>query len=112
MYTYEGPLAMAGLSEKVVEKVPESASKRMLEYSAKHGRLNIIKSLVTSGARVRAPYTRCFVIACEYGHLGIVKYLMGHGIKTDADVGEAMALATKNGHDQIVKYLLASGVRE
>jgi len=110
MYTYEGPLAMAGLSEKVVEKVPESASKRMLEYSAKHGRLNVIKSLVTAGAHAHAPYTRCFVIACEYGHLDIVKYLVGHGIRTDADIGEAMALATKNGHDRVVEYLLASGV--
>ena len=102
-----------------------------------HGKLEIVKYLITQGADIHyqnyaplrcASCTGDFAIvvyliehganinnsealkgASSNGHLEIVKYLVKHGAKIDSNESEPLRYASQYGHFSVVKHLVENG---
>ncbi|NP_001132707.1 uncharacterized LOC100194190 [Zea mays] len=87
-----------------------------LHNAAKNGNGEIIRLLVSRGARVdiAAPHGTPLHIAASYGNTGAVKILLEHHADAGADVNSAspntpLVVATVNGLTDCIKYLLEAG---
>jgi hypothetical protein len=83
-----------------------------------HGLLDIVKVLLTRGAKINAQTNfgqTALMIACEKGHSSIVSFLLSQGarkhLKQNTDNNTALHLAAKNGHITVVNMLLEFGAR-
>lgn len=84
-----------------------------LETASKNGCLDIVKTLVESGANIFDYYEKnALREACSAGHLDVVKYLVSKGdnIFDLAPYHNAesttLSLAVSNGHLEVVKFLI------
>ena len=74
--------------------------------ACKAGDLNLVKSLVQSGANIHAQDNAALRWAAGKGHLDVVKHLVEQGADIHAlDDDDALCWAAENGHLEIVNYL-------
>lgn len=74
-----------------------------IQYAAKVGNLDIIKSIHSKGAKLT---DNMLIWAAEYGHLEAVEWLYLNKVKIKEN---AIYYASKNGHLEVVKWLFEHG---
>lgn len=93
-----------------------------LRLAARHGRLNIIKHLLSNGVDINAqeddytndvmdvyPGNTALIETVNYENFEIVQYLVEHGADININGGDPLRDASRLGHINIVKYLLEHG---
>ncbi len=90
-----------------------------LQLASLSGNFEIVKMLVTRGARIDAADSQgatALFLAAMKNHLSVVQYLVTHGadvnhITTDSSDNTILAIAAWNGNLAVVKFLVSAGAR-
>jgi ankyrin repeat protein len=89
-----------------------------LYYTSLNDHLDILRSLLDTGAEVNAQgghYGNALQAASQGGHEQVVKTLLDKGAEVNAqdeEYGNALQAASHRGHKQVVKMLLDAGVHQ
>lgn len=80
----------------------------MLELSASHGYIDIVKYLINHGAKINN--YRALLLAITSNHLNIVKYIIKRIPRiNEQNIDILWAFAYKNNHKEISLYLIGEG---
>lgn len=74
------------------------------------GYIDIVKTLIESGADIHKNDDMSLFWASYSGHTEIVIYLVEHGANINAQNGDILIVACKKGHFKIIQYLVEKGI--
>lgn len=80
-----------------------------LEHACGHGHLDIVKYLVSVGAKVTAHKNGPATHASYGGYLEVLKYLVSQGADVTDNYNYALIFAARFGYLDVVKYLVSLG---